>query len=95
MTIKNKVGELPYKYLRFAIVVLIGFTISFALGEYTSYLADAAHIAPEKSMKEVISGFGSIMFGLFTLVFSGVSLTGLGWLVYGIYDSSFITLETK
>lgn len=95
MTVKDKdktksvVGFL----VRLGLVVVVLLAVAYGLGLFTSFLADVTHEAPKSSMKEVISGFGTLIFGLFTAIAAASVLGTFGFWLFGFFNPDIFTDE--
>jgi hypothetical protein len=78
MTVNDKKSGDGSIFVRLLMVTFIAGIVAVGLGFFTSYLADVVHAAPEKSMKEVISALGVLVFGIFTAATAGGALTAFG-----------------
>ena len=90
MTVQDKNTKETSAFLRLTIVALIVMVVAIGLGFFTSYLADVTSAAPEKSMKEVIAGLGTVVFGIFTAIVAGGSLLAFGIMMGGIADPKML-----
>lgn len=68
------------------LIIMVLTALTIGLGWFTVHLADATALTPSESMKEFITGFGTLIVGLVTIISIGGTLIVL-FTSIGVYLS--------
>lgn len=70
-------------FIKLIIVVVILSLLTFGLAEYTIYLADICSTTPDKSLKEFLYGFSSLLVGIITIASGATTIGTFSFLLLG------------